>query len=376
MFAGVLALSTSVTGCTESGHTLYDTDFDDAERWRAGSSVIGFHSVYAQGAAFSVRGQVGEVEEGGGSSARAPLHFESADPDVLSITETAPGPVASAEVLALGPGVTDLLLVDEEGEVAAITELEVRRVDEIRLYSSSELELDHPAPPEVKGPKTLADVPARFVAYLYADGRRVYGDALTAFSPDETAECRRYYGEHDNTFTFQAENAGTYGVSLGTSTRPDLVGLTVDVVDPAAIAGIDLVQERRDADRVGAVGWISGERRDRDVVGLLRDEEGDRVYGAQLSWRLGGEDLRGEGDVVVLQREAFDKKRTLVATYGPHRASLRVRAEDAYVHDTVFPSGCAVAPGGRSAWLGLPVLMLAIAGRRRRRSRPRPRPRP
>ena len=135
--------------------------------------------------------------------------------------------------------------------------------------------------------------------------------------------------------------------------------ITVDVVRPSAIAGIELIHRKGSSPDEAEGEWL--------VVAQAHDDARRPVYGVDFDWQFPGRTFLNSGDVLVYEYDPDPEKLQRVTAFaGAYEASITVQAADAEVftsNDEAF--NCNAAGDARAPWWALGLLALGLRRRRR-----------
>ncbi len=255
------------------------------------------------------------------------------------------------ETRAVGEGRTELLLIDEGGDVRARSAVEVRSPTHITLlHRGTEESLQVDAPIRILGGET-----GTFAVHYWEGDTPLYGSGVASTASEIVEEdalllsAEIVANRGQDYVQLTPQTAGTIPVTLGFGGEAS-VELEVWGVEVAELGGLDLVP---------SAGRFDGRE---GVFARGVDLDGARVYGAQALWSAGSEALEGIGDACLYSASDSEELR-LRAMVGDLSAETTVRGVDPSVHSTNDFS-CSVGGGATSAW-GLVLLALGALRRRR-----------
>lgn len=289
------------------------------------------------------------------------------NPAVLAISED--GPVRldeatlSLEVVASGIGTAELLLIDPGGEVQGSAALEVRMPSRVKLFAAAIAALENPDYlGETPRPVVMTGGVASFGVQYFDGDLRLQGSTNLVVETSRGLAAEVEQSEVVN-------NRDVIQIAAGESVGPAaldvkigeqrLQTITVEVVWPSAIAGIDLIHKKGATPDEAAGEWL--------VVAQAYDEARRPVYGVDFDWDFPGRAFLNSGDVLVYEYEPDPEKvKRVTARAGAYDATITVQAADAEVftsNDEAF--NCTVAAVAPTPWWALGILALGLRRRRR-----------
>lgn len=316
-----VALSDSVDDVIDFGH---DKDADRS-----------LQAPYVVGARFDVR-----LPEGGDGAALA-----SSDDAILQLA----GEGSVAHAIALAPGMVEILVLDEGGEIVGATEVEVRMPTRAILHAAAPVFLDRDdVSTEVARPRILAGGEATFLVEYFDGPTRLAGSGgLEAFASDGAIArtSGELLGERRDWLTIGGAESGIEQVTLAVGGEA-FTAIDVDVVDAAVVADLDVFASETSGDRA-APGV---------VIATGYDLDGEAVYGLGFQWRLanGAEQV----GVDIVRYAADTAPMQLVASYGELEGAAAIHADPADAD-----AGCSVTSQRPSAWA---LVLLVLASLRHR----------
>lgn len=315
---------------------------------------------YVLGASFTVY-----IEDREGDTNFTGWKVRVTDPTVMTLRDPEPRWIdrhtLAVDLLASGPGTTELLLLDASHEVRGSASAEVRAPTGVKLYASAIAALEDPDfRGETPHPQLLAGGTASFVVQYLDDDLLLQGQTALEVATSPQLEAQVQHSRAANNRDILQLTAGEPGLAaleLWVGGQP-LQRVEVDVVAPEAVRAIDLIH-RKGAEDDDNSDWL--------VVAQAYDQYRDPIYGVGFGWDFEGRIFDQSGDVLVYESDPdLDHVKRVTAWTGGIEASIHVRATDAEVftsNDEAF--NCSVTAGGAPPLWAL--LLLACAGRRRRR---------
>jgi hypothetical protein len=310
------------------------------------------HTPYVQGATVTVY-----VRRWRGDRPLTGAWVQSADEGVFQVLDWGfidDGETLRVEGRATGPGETDLLVYESDGELWDVATVEVGFPTRSELHASGPMFVDLDGTTE--SPKVLLDGTATFQVRYFDGDERLWGNETLSIVADPALDA-----ETDRTFLFEnrewvrvtPEAVGTHEIDLYVD-GVLLETASFEVVDASTV------------DDVRIFGRDESGAHDEDWLVLLAqslDEDGERIYGVEYSWEINGVLQFGEGD---LYRYQFDRDResTVVAEYDGHVAEVTANVGEGYVDSSnnIGCNGVGSLPGG----IGALLLALPAVLRRRR----------
>ena len=295
----------------------------------------GLHGPYVVGATFELRAE------------GLPGALVSSDDDVLALE----GDGAVAQVTAVGPGRAEVALVDEDGDVLASVDLEVRAASRVVLHAAGPVLLDRAdVPTEAMAPRVVEGGAAIFLVQYFDGATRLAGGAgpepvaseglAVEMVPELLGERRDWLRIEALPSRGRSLDVGAQDLTLFAGTDAP-IRLDVGVVAPEVVADVDVFASEIDRGVVVATAY---------------DLDGEPVYGVDFEWSStdGAEvlapDVVRPGPLPV----------TLAARFGELEGAVATG-------DDAIAAGCAIDPrGGLGGAVGV---VLALAACRRRRAR-------
>lgn len=290
-----------------------------------------------------------------------------ANPAVLTLRNELPerldASTLSLEVIAAGIGQTELLLVDPGGEVQGSAAVEVRMPNRVKLFAAAIAALENPDYlGESPRPVIMAGGVASFGVQYFDQDLRLQGSTDLQVAPSRglAAEIEKseVVNNRDVLQVAAGEETGLQALDLMVG-KLRLQTITVEVVRPSAIAGIDLIHRKGSTPDESEGEWL--------VVAQAYDDARRPVYGVDFDWQFPGRSFLNSGDVLVYEYDADPEKLKRVTAYaGAYEAAISVQAADAEVftsNDEAF--NCNVTGETRTPWWALGLLVLGVRRRRR-----------
>jgi uncharacterized protein (TIGR03382 family) len=287
--------------------------------------------------------------------------LESSDESILRIDQQTEG---TATCLAMREGFVTMRVFDEEGEMIHDAEIEVAQPDRVQLLPHGPLIVGIETPVEDSGINILSGGEATMLVRYFRGDQVLFGNGalrVETSSPDITA--------HPET-TFVFENREWLQVT------PNMPGSHEVALFVGDVSLGTLAVEARTVDEVESIELI--EEQDVDfsdvedgrlmtALGMARLEDGEPIYGVELTWDLDGDGEPGTGD---LFRYEFveDAVSVLGVEFDGMRAEVEIHGEEGFV-DSSNDLGCSTSGRGSSsgATFGLGVLLALGASLRRRK---------
>jgi hypothetical protein len=329
----VVASMLAVGGC--DADVLFSDSIDETIDFRdAGDEGPGLHDPYVVGATFEL------WAEGGLGT------LVSSDADVLALDGGDDGRTLAQ---AVGPGRAEVSLVDDDGDVVATFDVEVRAPSRAVLHAAGPVLLDRAdVPTEAMAPRIVEGGAAIFLVQYFDGATRLAG----AVGPEPLASAGlgvtvlpELLGERRDWLRVEALGGASRSLDAGAqfvtlfpgSDAP--IRIDIDVVDPEVVADVDVFASEVDR---GV------------VVASAYDLDGDPVYGVAFDWSPteGAEWIAPD----VVRPGAAPM--TLAARFGDLDGAVTTG-------DDPVAAGCAIAaPRGLGA---MTWMVLALAACRRRR---------
>jgi len=302
------------------------------------------HSPYVAGADFSVYTiNVSEEEE-------ALLSIDASDATVMQV-ESRGGGLAS--MTAVGVGSVDMIVRDETSQEVHRATVEVMQPDEATLAAHGPLLVRRPElqPQRTDELRVLVGGAGTFLVEWFAGDTRLSGHgALTAESDTGVAAIprRTFLFEDREWVTFRADAPGAHEVRLfanGSLTRTiTVIGVTEDEVDDVRLHGMDETNV--------------GEGTPLVVYAQAYGADDVPIYGVEYAWDLDGRAEAGLGDLFRYDYVP-GASAELCARHGSLEAITTISATEGYV-DSSNSVGCS-AGGADPAWMGAPLIALALS---------------
>lgn len=293
------------------------------------------------------------------------------NPAILSLRDPEPRWVdantLALDVVAIGAGSTELLLIDASGDVKGSGAVEVRLPTRVKLFATAIAALEDP---DFKGetprPQVLAGGTASFAVQYLADDLLLQGSTKLKLVAEPTIVAEVVHSQAvDNRDILQitAGDPGRDVIELWLGESP-LGVVEVEAVGPDRVAAIDLINHkgstRSDAE---------GEEGDWLVVAQAYDEDREPIYGVGFDWSFPGRSFEQIGDILIYEFDADPSRRKdVVARAAGREATVSLPAFDAEVYtsnDEAFNCNVGGGGGGGALW----AVLLACMGVRRRRRR-------
>src|ERR1051325_7207176 len=349
-----VALALAVAGCGPTYSMTDDIDLTWDFTLTPRQFDDNLHSPYVRGTRTTVFAHSSDK----GESLRG-WSIESSDPAVFAI-----GPAAqttSDDDLAVGgqatgEGTATLMLRDPHGNAVGRGFAEVLLPDAVELDSHGSLILGREDEAPVHEVRVLAGGEATYLVRYFRGGRELHGNGvLSAVPPANVAAQERttFLFENREWLSLQASTVGNGTVQLQAD---GVVAATmpVVVVPESAIADVVVLTESESGHQDGD--WLV-------ALAQAYDTNGERIFGVDYNWNVGGAAQQGDGD---LYRYQFKSGQFVMvrAQRGTHTDAAQIQSQGGYVGSTNH-IGCGAGGGGGLAWGGL--LALALVGRQRRR---------
>jgi MYXO-CTERM domain-containing protein len=289
--------------------------------------------------------------------------IESGDPEILEILgqdvdldSEGRAFEVQAQVIALGEGVVELFLVDDQGQRRGSATAEVRVPDHVEL---------RPHAPMMVGREDLA--PQRLsllggetttLAARYFEGdRELAGNGVLDFEPTTGVSLAL-----EDSFLLENRDwlLVTPGVDLGEVSVPIVVGEQVvdhfefDVVPPVSLDELDLIGLEAEDDAT------QGHRI--EILALPRSG-GEPVFGGEATWDVGGDELR-TGDLLFYDFDEDQPQQVVVSIAGFTR-EVTVHGTDLGVRSSDGVSCSSTGSSSSLLWALLGVPLIALRRRRR-----------
>jgi hypothetical protein len=315
------------------------------------------HSPYVRG----TRTTVFAHSSDDGESLRS-WSIESSDPNVFAIgpaVQTTSDRDLAVGGQAVGEGTAMLTLRDPHGEAVGRAVAEVLVPDAVELDSHGSLILGREDEAPVHEVRVLAGGEATYLVRYFRGGRELHGNGvLSAVPPAGTTALARttFLFENREWLSLQAAAVGNGTLQL----QADGVvaaAMPVAVVSDSAIADVVVLTESESGHHDGD--WLA-------ALAQAYDANGERIFGVEYNWNVGGAVQQGDGD---LYRYQFKSGQFVMvqAQRGTHTDAAQIQSQGGHVGSTNH-IGCA-AGGGGVLWGGLFGLGLLGLRRRRRRRR-------
>lgn len=289
------------------------------------------------------------------------------NPEVLQILNEEPRRVDAStlelDVVAATAGTTELLLRDAGSEVQGSAAVEVRVPNRVKLFASAIAALENPDyMGETPRPVMMAGGVASFGVQYFDGDLRLQGatDLQVETSKVMAAEVEQseVVNNRDVLQLAAGEQLGPHAVDLYLG-KMRLQTITVEVLPPSAIAGIELIHKKGSSPDEAAGEWL--------VVAQAIDDTRRPVYGVDFDWQFPGRSFVNSGDVLVYEHDPDpDKLRRVTARAGQFDAAISLQAADAEVftsNDEAF--NCSVAGDAPAPWWALGVVVLGLRRRKR-----------
>lgn len=315
-----LAFAIALCGCDDGVRFADSIDLDLDFRTAGVEESSELHSPYALGSTMQI-----VAEHGGGPAAMHGLRLESSDPSVLDLGEIDSPRTDAARVgataRAVGRGVADVWLVDDDGDVVASAEIEVRGPTRAMLHAAAPQFVDRDDVAAVAGtPSVLAGGTATFEVQLSDGATRLHGAGGLQASVGAGVDAEivpTWFDERRDWLRVTPHEPGTHAIALAADGEP-FAATIVAAVDVTAIAEVRLHGEEPSDPDDGA--WVP-------LVGQAYDGIAQPVHGVALAWDLGGIPLDVAGEL-VRYRVDRRQRRTLTARFGAHEVAATVHAAD------------------------------------------------
>lgn len=281
------------------------------------------------------------------------------NPAVMQILNQEPRRVDSStlelDVVAVTPGTTELLLQDAGNELQGSAAVEVRVPNRVKLFASAIAALENPDYlGETPRPVLMAGGVASFAVQYFDGDLRLQGstDLKVETSKAMAAEIEQseVVNNRDVLQLAASDQTGLHAVDLLLG-KTRLQTISVEVLRPSAIAGIELIHKKGSTPDEAAGEWL--------VVAQAVDDTRRPVYGVDFDWAFGGRPFANSGDVLVYEHDPDPDKLTRVtARAGAFDAGISLQAADAEVftsNDEAF--NCSVTGDAPAPWWALCVLL-------------------
>jgi hypothetical protein len=284
----------------------------------------------------------------------------SSDPEVLRISGAASTEAerVSARAFAMGDGVADLILVDDEGRAVTSVEVPVHFPTHFELQAAAPAFLKRPdLPATTERPQVLVDGEATFLVRYFDGPRQLYGNGALQVGSDPDMRAwvaHSYLFENRDWLQLSPREEGAHIVDLRVGGRT-VSELEVRAVGPDDVAEIVLYGE--DESRAAA-----GQRL--LVIAQAYDEDAEPIYGVDYVWSLEDQEEDEHGDMFRYVYDP-DARSTLAADFGDAHAEATIRGTEGWVGSS-NEIGCSVVAHRRTPAWSLLLLGVALATRRRR----------
>jgi MYXO-CTERM domain-containing protein len=285
--------------------------------------------------------------------------IESSDPEVFRIDAVVPstGRELVMRGQAVGEGTARLTLRNGDGDAMGAGVAEVMVPDRVELDAHGSLILGRDDEAAVREARVLVGGEATYLVRYFRGGRELHGNGVLAVEPPAGVT-----GQARTTFLFEnrewltlgatAEGAGTLRLFADGAPAGELV---VVGVPEAAIADVVVLTQGEGGHEDGD--WLA-------ALAQAYDAAGERIFGVDYAWDVGGAQQLGDGDLYRYQFRS-GRYEMVRAQRGTHSDAAMIQSSGGFV-DSTNNVGCAAGGGGGSLAVGLAALGL-IAGRRRRR---------
>lgn len=283
----------------------------------------------------------------------------SSDPSVFQVERPRyGGDGLQVQGHAVGEGVADLIVRNDDGRTVGRGRAEVLAPDRVELDAHAYLILGRDDEAPVDELRIVEGGTATYLVRYFRGGRELHGHGVLSIEPPAgiSAEARQ---------TFLFEDREWLTVEAGAPGRAQL-RLLADG-DPVAAPAIVTVAEQDLADVVILTQDEAGRQEGEMMVAFAQayDATGERVFGVDYAWDLDGIEQVGEGDLYRYPY-APGQQRMVTARRGDKSDSTVIQTTGGYV-DSSNGIGCATTGGGGLATAGLVAGLVALITRRSRR---------
>jgi MYXO-CTERM domain-containing protein len=290
------------------------------------------------------------------------------NPDVLQILNVEPRRVDAftleLDAVAANIGTTELLLMDPGGELQGSASVEVRMPTRVKLFAAAIAALENKDfIGETPRPVLMAGGVASFGVQYFDDDLRLQGstDLKVESSRALAAEVEQseVVNNRDVLQLAASDQTGPHAVDLLLG-KLRLQTITVEVVPPSAISGVELIHKKGSSPDEAAGEWL--------VVAQAHDAMRRPVYGVDFDWTFPGRSFITSGDVLVYEYDPDpDKMKRVSARAGAYDSSISLQAADGEVftsNDEAF--NCNVTGDAPAPWWAAICIALPWLRRRRR----------
>lgn len=256
--------------------------------------------------------------------------------------------------MALSDGETELLMIDDQGEVRDSAVVEVRIPDRIELYAAGPLFVQHPdLDPRDPDPKVLVDGAATFQVGYFADDQWLAGNGVLEVQAGPallTEERETWFSEDRDWVTVVPQELGAHELQVAVAGEP-IQTVAIEAVGADAVDSVVLYGSAEEDAEQGT--WLT-------VYAQAFDGD-DPVYGVAYDWDVDGIVEYGIGDLFRYEYLPETDDDVVAAEFDGLRAEATVHAGESYV-DSSNRIGCsstAVAP------MLAPILGALLIRRRR-----------
>ena len=314
------------------------------------------HSPYVRGAMMTVFAHSSDK----GESLRN-WSIESSDASVFAVStavDASSDHDLAASGRAVGEGMATLTLRDPHGNAVGRAFAEVLVPDAVELDSHGSLILGRDDEAAVREARVLAGGTATYLVRYFRGGRELPGNGvLSAVAPvGVTAEPRTTFVFENREWLSLSTTAVGSGALALAADGAVMPAVPMMVVPESAIADVVVLTEAEGGHEDGD--WLA-------ALAQAYDASGERIFGVDYDWNVGGAAQRGDGD---LYRYQFKSGQYVMvhAQRGSHADAAQIQSEGGFV-DSTNRVGCSAGGGGGLLWGG--VLGLGFVAVRRRRAR-------
>ena len=348
----LLALAVGACGPTYSMTDDIDLTWDFALTPRRFADNL--HSPYVRGTLVTVFASSSDSGED--------LHgwtIESSDPGVFRIDAgelASTGHDLAIRGQAVAEGTATLTLRDRRGNAVGRGQAEVRLPDAVELDAHGSLILGRDDEAPVHEARVLAGGEATYLVRYFRGGHELHGNGVLSIeTPDGvTGQARTtFVFENREWLTLDATTVGTGTLRLFADGAAAAT-LPVVVVAETAIADVVVLTQSEHGHHDGD--WLA-------ALAQAYDASGERIFGVEYAWNVGGAVQQADGDLYRYQFKA-GRYEMVKAQRGAHADAAMIQSDGGFV-DSTNHVGCAAGGGGGGLLVGLAALGLAMVRRGR-----------